>query len=50
MGRREMHVGFWWEIQEKKYHQEDQDVRGWITLKWILEIGSDGMDWSDLAQ
>jgi hypothetical protein len=26
MGRRGMHVGYWWESQKKRDHQEDQDV------------------------
>jgi hypothetical protein len=33
MGRRGMHVGYWWESQK----ESDQDVGGWIILKWILE-------------
>jgi hypothetical protein len=30
-----------------------QDVGGWVILKWILQMsrmGWDGMDWIDLAQ
>jgi hypothetical protein len=38
MGRRGMHIGYWW---------EDQDVGGWTILKWILrEIGRDGRVWT----
>jgi hypothetical protein len=48
MGRR-MHM-HWWEIQKGREHWEDQDVGGWTIIKWILEIGLDGMDWIDLAQ
>jgi hypothetical protein len=40
----------WWEIQKERDHWEDQDVGGWTILKWILEIGSDGGEWIDLAQ
>jgi hypothetical protein len=35
MGRR-MHVGYWWEMQKKRDHWEDEDVGGWTILKWIL--------------
>jgi hypothetical protein len=44
MGRRGMHVGYWWEIQKERDHWEDQDVGGWTVLKWILER-YDGMVW-----
>jgi hypothetical protein len=37
MGLRSMHVGHWWESQKERDHQEDQDVGGWLTLKWVLE-------------
>jgi hypothetical protein len=36
MGRREMYIGYWWKIQKKRNHWEDQDVGGWPILKWIL--------------
>jgi hypothetical protein len=49
MGRRGMHIGYWWEIQKERDHWEDEDVGGWKILKWILERW-DGMDWIDLAQ
>jgi hypothetical protein len=35
---------------EEKDHQEDKDIGGWTTLKWILERGWGGIDWIDLAQ
>jgi hypothetical protein len=37
MGKRGMHIGYWWEIQKERVHWEDQDVDGWTILKWILE-------------
>jgi hypothetical protein len=27
----------WWESQKERDHYEDQDVDGWIILKWILD-------------
>jgi hypothetical protein len=35
--RRGMHVGYWWGSQKVRDHCEDQDVGGWIILKWIIE-------------
>jgi hypothetical protein len=32
-----MHIGYWWEIQKQREHQEDQDLCGWIILRRILE-------------
>jgi hypothetical protein len=43
-------IGYWWESQKERDHQEDRDVGGWTLIKWIFEIGWDGMDWIDLAQ
>jgi hypothetical protein len=37
MGRREMHIGSWWENQRERDHWEDQDVGGWVILKLTLE-------------
>jgi hypothetical protein len=37
MGRRGMHIGYWWESQKERDYWEDQDVGGWTILKWILE-------------
>jgi hypothetical protein len=38
-----MHIGYWLESQRKRDHYEEQDVGGWIILKWILERGWVGM-------
>jgi hypothetical protein len=35
-GRRGIHVGYWWESQKEGDHYEDQDIVGWVILKWIL--------------
>jgi hypothetical protein len=37
MGRRQLRIGEWWEIQKERDHWEDQDVGGWTILKLILE-------------
>jgi hypothetical protein len=51
MGRRGMHIGYWWEKQKERDQWEDQDVGGWTILKRISrEIGWDGIDWIDLPQ
>jgi hypothetical protein len=42
MGRRRIHIGYWWESQKKRDHWEDEGVGGWTILKWILER-QDGM-------
>jgi hypothetical protein len=36
MGRRGMHIGYWWESRKEGDHWEDQDVGGRTVLKWIL--------------
>jgi hypothetical protein len=46
LGKREMHIGYWWEIQKEREHWENQDVSGW----YLTETGWSGMDWIDLAQ
>jgi hypothetical protein len=30
-------IGCWYESQREGDHLEDQDVGGWIILRWILE-------------
>jgi hypothetical protein len=37
MGRRGMHIGYWWESRMKRDHWVDQDEGGWTKLKCILE-------------
>jgi hypothetical protein len=45
MGERGMHMRYWWERQKERSYYEDQDVGGWIILKWILrEIRWYGLD------
>jgi hypothetical protein len=33
-----MHLGFWWESQKERDHEEDLVAGGRIILKWILEV------------
>jgi hypothetical protein len=33
IGRRGMHIGYWWESQKERDHSEDEDVGGWTILK-----------------
>jgi hypothetical protein len=37
LGRRGMHIGYWWGSQKERYHQGDLDVGGRVILRWILE-------------
>jgi hypothetical protein len=37
IGRRGIHIGYWWESQKERAHYEDQVVGELIILKWILE-------------
>jgi hypothetical protein len=48
MGRRETSIGYWWVSQRERDHYEDQDVVGWIILRWILQR-SDGVVWTGLV-
>jgi hypothetical protein len=36
-GRGGMNIGYWWESCREREPSENQDVGGWIILKWILE-------------
>jgi hypothetical protein len=46
MGRRGMHIGYWWGSQK------EGDPRRWVdNIKMVLrEVEWDGMDWIELAQ
>jgi hypothetical protein len=33
-----MDIGYWWESQKERDNYEDQDLGGWIILKWILDM------------
>jgi hypothetical protein len=44
MGRRGVNAGLWWESHKERDNLEDQDVGGWIVLKWILNR----MEWYGL--
>jgi hypothetical protein len=33
MGRRGLHIGYWWGSQKERDHLEDQDIAGWTMLK-----------------
>jgi hypothetical protein len=37
VGKRETHVGYWLRKPKGKKRLEDQDVDGWITLRWMSE-------------
>jgi hypothetical protein len=37
MGGGGMHIGYWWESQKERNHQEDQNIGGWAILRRILE-------------
>jgi hypothetical protein len=46
-----IYVGYWWESQKDRDHQEDQDVRVDVNVNMDLrEIGWGGVDWIDLAR
>jgi hypothetical protein len=49
IGRRGLHIDYWWESQKERGHWEDQDVGGWTILKLILERMG-GMDLIELAE
>jgi hypothetical protein len=38
-----VHIGYWWESHKERDHSEDQDVGGWLILKWLLGR-QDGME------
>jgi hypothetical protein len=53
MGRKGMHIGYWWEIQKERDQWGDRDVGGWTIdniKRDLREIEWDGMDWIDMAE
>jgi hypothetical protein len=50
MGKREVHIGFWWGDLREGDHLGDPGVDGRITLKWIFKNWDGGIDWIELAQ
>jgi hypothetical protein len=51
VGRRGMHIGYWWESQKGKRPLGRPRGRWIDNIKMnIREIGWDGMDWINLAQ
>jgi hypothetical protein len=51
MGRREIHIGYYWESQMEREHREDQGLGGFSILKLIFNaIGMDEINWIHLAQ
>jgi hypothetical protein len=51
MGRRGLHIGYWWQIQKGK-RPLGRPRCTWVNnIKMdLIGIGWDGMDWIDLAQ
>jgi hypothetical protein len=48
MGRRGMHVGYWWESQKRPL---GRPRRRWVdTIKMDFRYDGGGMDWIDLDQ
>jgi hypothetical protein len=51
MGRRGMHIGYWWSIQKERRPLGRPRLRWVVNIKMDLrEIRWDGMDWIDLVQ
>jgi hypothetical protein len=48
MGRRGTCIGYRWERKRERHQYEDQDVGGWIILRWILER-QDEVVWTGLV-
>jgi hypothetical protein len=49
MGKERMRTGCRWESQKERDNWEDQDVREWIIIRWILER-KDGVVWTGLVR
>jgi hypothetical protein len=50
MGRRGMHIQYWWGSQTVRDHWEDLDIVVDNIKMDLKEIEWDGTDWIDLAQ
>jgi hypothetical protein len=48
MARTGTHIGYWWQSQKEINYCVDQEVVGWIMLKWILERW-DEVVWTGLS-
>jgi hypothetical protein len=46
--RRKTHTGYLWESQKERDFWENQDVCGWIILRWILD-GYNEVVWTVLV-
>jgi hypothetical protein len=40
-----MPIGYWWKGQKDRDRYENQDVGGWMIIRWILERGWSGLVW-----
>jgi hypothetical protein len=36
MGRRGMHIGYWWKSPKERDHKEDQDIGGRILDRMVV--------------
>jgi hypothetical protein len=50
MGKREVHIGFWWADPREGDHLGDPGVDGRTILKRIFKKWDGGMHWIGLAQ
>jgi hypothetical protein len=51
LGRRRTRIVYGWKSQRGKDHWKDQDIGGWMILRWML-VRQDwgGFDWIGLAE
>jgi hypothetical protein len=49
IGSRGMHISYWWGSQRERDQYQDQNVSGWILLRWILERDN-GVMWTGLVR
>jgi hypothetical protein len=50
IGSRGTHICYWWEIREKRDHQEEQKVGGRVILRRIWRVRVVGTDWIGFTQ